>query len=142
MMKRTTSSCAVFLAVGVLVTACGPNQRILQSANENNAATTAPAPVAVNSNAPSAGATFEQDLNAMRTADFKFVIVFRRKDAAVLDADDKRYLSDTIPTEINRRRLSDGGRAVIIGSNFRMAPEIMNALRERFAVEDRSEAEE
>jgi hypothetical protein len=137
-MKRTITSVAIALTAVVLVSACGPNQRILQSANENSSAAAASDPVVVNSNGAPAPTTLEQDLTAMRTADFKFIVVFRRKDGAVLDADDKRYLSEVIPSEINRRRLSDSGRAVIIGSNFRLPPESTKTLGERFAVEDHS----
>ena len=77
----------------------------------------------------------------MKTADFSFIYIFRRKDGATLDADDRSYLSVTIPSEMNRRKISDAGRAVIIGSNFRIPPDIMNILKERFAFEDHSKPE-
>jgi hypothetical protein len=139
-MKKTTSSGAILLAFAALTAACGPNQRIMQSANENTAAA-ANEHIASNSNAAPALGTFEQDLNAMRTADFRFIYVFRRKDGAPLNTDDKGYLSGTIPSEINRRRLSDAGRAVIIGSNFRLPPETLKAFADRFAFEDHSRPE-
>ena len=77
----------------------------------------------------------------MKTADFSFIYIFRRKDGRELDADDRSYLGVTIPSEMNRRKISDGGRAVIVGSNFRIPAEIMNILKERFAFEDHSKPE-
>jgi hypothetical protein len=133
----TTTSAALIVAVFIFASACGPNQRILQSANENTGGG-ADASSSPNSNSASAGTSFEQDLEAMRTADFKFILIFRRKDGHPLDADDKRYLGQVIPAEINRRRLSDSGRAVIIGSNFRLSPELTTTLTTRFSVDDHS----
>jgi len=118
----------------VVLTACGPNQRILQSANENTAATE---PVVASANGSPAASTFEQDLNAMRTADFKFILVFRRKDGQTLDPDDKDLIGKTAP-QANRRRLSDEGRAAIIGSNFPFPTGAFSGLTERFKMEDYS----
>ena len=47
-------------------------------------------------------------MGAMRTADFNFIYVFRRKDGGVLDAADKKAASDNIPPEINRRKVIQG----------------------------------
>lgn len=116
---------------------CGPNQRILESSNDNQAASE---PVAVNSNAVQAVSSFEQDLNAMRTADFKFILVFRRKDGQRLDANDKELVSKTAP-QANRRRLSDEGKAVIIGSNFPFPTRAFESLTERFKMENYSKAD-
>ena len=134
-MKRTINNGLVFLGVVLLASACGPNERILQSANENTAASETSAP---RSNSTPTQNTFGQDVDAMRTADFKFILAFRRRDGALLDSDDKTYLAGVIPSEINRRKLSDSGRAVIIGSNFRLPPETMKVLKERFVIEDLS----
>ncbi|HBE84056.1 MAG TPA: hypothetical protein DDW24_14935, partial [Blastocatellia bacterium] len=41
----------------------------------------------------------------------------------------------------NRRKVSDGERAIILGSNFRFPPEIIAKLAERFAFEDLSKPE-
>src|SRR5687768_5307642 len=110
---------------------CGPNQRILESSNNTSAADASSPSTQIPSTVPS----FEQDLNAMRTADFKFIVVFRRKDKAALDASDKELLSNTA-TQANRRRLSDEGRAVIIGSNFPFPAGEFEALNERFTMEN------
>lgn len=133
MMKKIIIRALLF-ACGAAVAACGPNQRILESANENQSSSE---PVAVNSNAAPTVSSFEQDLDAMRTADFKFIIVFRRKDGQILDSGDKDLLGRTAP-QANRRRLSDEGRAVIIGSNFPFPSGSFEALTERFKMENYS----
>lgn len=117
---------------------CGPNQKILNSAA--NSAT--PQDVSVNSPTSTTKAdTLEQDIQAMKNADFNFIHVFRRKDGAVMDEDDKKFINAVTPAETNRRRLSDGGRAVIMGSNYRFAPETMKTLTDRFTMEDHSKPE-
>lgn len=115
---------------------CGPNQRILESSNSTSAAEGSSPSEQVPQTVPS----FEQDLNAMRTADFKFIVVFRRKDKGALDASDKELLGNTA-TQANRRRLSDEGRAVIIGSNFPFPSGEFEALNQRFTMENYSKAD-
>jgi hypothetical protein len=120
-----------FIVIVTVVTACTPNQRIV------NSAAGTPAPVA-SSTVPIG---FEVDLEAMRTADFKFILVFRRKDGAVLDAEDKAWINANTPPDVNRRKLSDDGRAVIIGSNFPFMPGTIGNLTSRFVMEDHSKPE-
>ena len=135
-MKIIVTSALVF--AGCMAAAgCGPNQRILESANDNQSDSE---PVAVSSNAAPTVSTFERDLEAMRTADFKFIIVFRRKDGQTLDSGDKELLGRTAP-QANRRELSDEGRAVIIGSNFAFPPSSFEALTERFKMENYSKSD-
>jgi hypothetical protein len=116
--KKRSAIISVF-GVWVLA-ACGPNQRILESSNENG--TPEGQTAVVNSNSPPPPAGFEQDLESMRTADFKFIIVFRRKDDQPMDAADKDWISRNVGAQANRRRLSDSGKAIIIGSNFPFPP--------------------
>lgn len=128
----TALACFLFF-----IAACGPNQKILNSAVE-------PSPPAIAPNTPvteSETPTVEQDIQAMKNADFNFIHVFRRKDGGVLDEDDKKFLNAVTPAETNRRRLSDAGRAVIMGSNYRFPPEAMKALTDRFKMEDHSKPE-
>ena len=113
---------------------CGPNKRILESANGGN---TGSEPVAADSNAVPAVSSFEQDLNAMRTADFKFILVFRRKDGKELEQGDKELIANAA-AQANRRRLSDEGKAVIIGSNFPFAAGAFGGLTERFNMDNYS----
>jgi hypothetical protein len=126
----------VFFGAMMLIAACTPNQRIINSANERP-----PEPDSVQRSATAAPARIEDDISAMKTADFNFIYIFRRKDGTAMGSDDRSYLSSTIPSEVNRRKISDEGRAVIVGSNFRIPPETMNILKERFAFEDHSKPE-
>lgn len=111
---------------------CQPNQTILKDA--------APAPTPL-ATVESAKTTFEEDLKEMRTADFDYILVFRRKDGGAFDKDDQKYLRDNTPLETNRWRKSDDGKAFIAGSGFGFTPEQMTALRDRFIIEDYSKPE-
>jgi hypothetical protein len=114
------------------VSGCAPNQRIVNSSTgqwSNTKANASQTPVQN---------SFEQDLESMRTADFIFIYILRRKDGAPLEADDKRFASLVIPGEMNRRSVSDEGKAIIIGSNFKMPEDSFKVIAERFAVEDLS----
>ena len=124
---------AAFLFAAIAFTACGGNQRILNSAESS----TTPA---VNDAAPQLSG-FELELNAMRTADFNFIYVFRRKDGLPLDSTDKKFAADNIPVEMNRRKVIDDGKAIIIGSNYRLPPENSQVLVELFAAENYSKPE-
>jgi hypothetical protein len=137
MLTKRTISCGhcycAAIAVLLLVYAggsCSPNQRII-----NSATTPTPAENA----APAAELpAIEQDIRSMRDADFSYIFVFRRKDGGAIDEDDRKFLNALTPLEINRRKLSDGGRAVVMGSNFRLQPDVMKQFAERFTVEDYS----
>lgn len=125
-------SIILLLVAITTMAACGPNRRIMDSAK----------PAALPS--PAANATpvseLERDLETMRTADFNFIHVFRRKDGAEFDAEDKKFLNANTPVEINRRVISDSGRALITGSNFRFPAENFKNLTDRFAFEDFSKS--
>lgn len=113
--------------------ACSPNQRIVES----NAQLTESKPDAA---ATPVRPTLEKDIEAMRTADFVFIYVIKRKDGGPLDNEDKKFASAVIPGEMNRRTLADDGKAILIGSNFRMPDDSRKLIEERFAVEDLSTA--
>ena len=126
----------LMIALVASAVSCGPNKRILESSDGNTGGDAAP----VSSNAASAVSSFEQDLNAMRTADFKFILVFRRKDGKELEQADKELVANAA-SQANRRRLSDDGKAVIIGSNFPFAAGAFTGLTERFNMENYSKAD-
>lgn len=124
------------LFIGCLLafnSACGPNESILNSNKETP-------PSNIPAAAETAPSTLEQDLQTMRTADFDFIYVFRRKDGGAFDAEDRTSLR-TNTSDSNRRKISDEGRAIIVGSNYRIPAENLNALTERFALEDHSKPE-
>jgi len=130
---RVGSGQLIIVATVAAFAACTPNQRIVNSSAEYNK-TTAPTE---RSGTPEP-AKVENDIAAMKTADFNFVYVFRRKDGGEFDADDRAFLNANTPYEINRRKLSDGGRALVIGSNFKFPPENFAQLKERYSFEDHS----
>jgi hypothetical protein len=129
--NRINSICVLLIVVAV-VGSCSPNQRIVESngqwANQeaNRAAAT---PVQK---------TIEQEIESMRTADFIFIYVIRRKEGGPLDAEDRQFASSVIPGQMNRRTVSTDGKAILIGSNFRMPEEERKLIEERFALEDLS----
>ncbi len=125
-------SCLVFFAasVSLLSSACTPNRRIVESVRT-------PEPVSNVQSTPAASG-FESDLQAMRNADFTFVLVFRRRDGEPFDSEDKAFLNSNTPPDANRRKLSDDGKAVIIGSNFPFVPGTIENLTSRFVMEDHS----
>lgn len=124
----------VLVLLAMIASACGPDQRILDSAKEREAAN---ATGSANSNVAPSVSNFEKDLTGMRNADFKFIVVFRRKDGKPLDNEDKAIVVKSA-SQANRRSLSDGDKAVIIGSNFPFAAADFRALSERFAMENYS----
>ncbi len=122
----------ILLGSAAVIISCGPNQRIIQSGNEN------PPANLFSRNVSPAVSNFEKDIGSMRTANYSYVYVYRRTDGGPLDAEDKAFLAANIPSEVNRRILSDEGRAVIVGSNFLIPEETKKLLGQRFAVEDLS----
>lgn len=111
---------------------CQPNQTILKDV---------PPPATPLATAETKKTTFEQDLRDMQTADFDYILVFRRKDGGAFDDDDRKYLRQNTPLETNRWTKSDDGKAYIAGSGFGFTPEQMEALRNRFIIEDYSKPE-
>lgn len=120
------SFCFLLLTMSILVlSSCGPNENILKSGRESSPETK-PA---------SRTTTLEEDLEAMRTADFSFIYVLRRKDGSEMDAEDRSVIKQNT-MEANRRVSSDNDRAIIIGTNTPIRPKNMAAVYERFAVEN------
>lgn len=123
-------STLILIFVIAAAVGCGPNKRIMESAPENRAMS--------NSNGAdqAPASSFEQDIEAMRTADFKFIVAFRRHDGQPMDSSDKELISRNTGMQANRRRLSDEGKAVIIGSNFPFEAKPMNELMGRFQTQN------
>lgn len=127
-----------FLLVSLMIAAvcgCGPNRRIMEEAKEKETSRNA----VIENSAPLAEETsFEKDLQAMRNADFKFILVFRRKDGQPMTPEDKALIGTNTGMQANRRRVSDDGRAVIIGGNFPFATKPMSELTAKFNMENYS----
>lgn len=127
-MEKTKFALLLFV-MALVVSACGGNEAILKSGKEP----------AGQANAESTKTSFEKDLESVRTADFSFVYVLRRKDGAPIDSEDKSVIRLNT-AQANRRVAADDGRAFIIGSNFALPPKNIAAIYERFAVENYSPA--
>ena len=91
-------------------------------------------------NAADTKSVFESDLQTMKTANLKYIFVFRRIDGAVFDGEDKKYLKTNLPTT-NRVILSDENKALIAGSNYKFPPENLEVLQLRFKIEEMSETD-
>jgi hypothetical protein len=85
---------------------------------------------------------FSEKLEYVQKGAFSFTYVFRRKDGAALDSDDRKYLRANSPAETNQWVLTDDTKAAIAGSNYQFPPEMMDALKKRFNVEDLSKPPE
>jgi len=76
----------------------------------------------------------------MRTADFDFIFVLRRRDAGQLDPEDRAVIRNAT-AEVNRRSVSDDDRAVIVGTNYPIPDDKMKSLADRFLIENYSKPE-
>jgi hypothetical protein len=121
------------LVLALLSLGCQPNQTILKDVPPPS-----PTPLAT---AETQKTSFEQDLKDMQAANFDYIFVFRRKDGGAFDSDDRKYLRQNTPPETNRWTSTDDGKAFIAGSGFAFSPQNMEALRNRFIVEDYSKPE-
>jgi hypothetical protein len=121
----------VLCGVSLMSFAC-IDQRILKS-NKNAAATTS---------TENKKTSFESDVETMKTANFEYIFVFRRKDGGEFDSEDRKYLRGNSPAQINRFVLTDDGKAFIAGSKYRFPEENLETLQMRFNVEDYSAVKE
>lgn len=129
-LKKALRRCRLSgLAAGVslILSGCGPDERILRSGeNRTNI-----------SNVERKLPSIDEDIEAMRTADFEHIYVLRRKDGGEIDNEDRGVIR--LNTDgANRRVASADGKAFIIGTNTKLPPKNMMALYERFAVENYS----
>ena len=120
----------VLFILAIFSAGCGPNEAILKS-NSNDAE-----PAAV-TGTPSAAKydSVESEVADMRTANFEIILVIRRKDGGVMQAEDKTFVRTTT-VNANRRSLVEGGKAIVIGANALTVGEVVKKLSERFNVED------
>ena len=81
---------------------------------------------------------FARKLDYVRRGQYMLVYVFRRKDNAPFQSDDKAYLKANAPRDTNMWVLTDDGTAALAGSNFQFTTEQLQALNQRFALEDYS----
>ena len=127
MIKYSYRFIPLIILLGFL-SACGANEGILKSGKDS----------VLSTNSTPVLSSLAKDVDEMRTADFKFIYVLRRKDGALMDAEDKSVIRMQT-YQANRRVSSDGGKAVVVGSNTAIPPDKMLAVYDRFAVENFSQ---
>ena len=125
--RRRLAIFALLFVVAAFAAGCGANDGILKSGKETPGS----------SNAQPRKSAFEEDLGSMRTADFRFIYVLRRKDGGKIDAEDRSVIKAQT-TDANRRVSSDDDKAFILGTNTQIPPKNLMALYKYFAVEDYS----
>lgn len=81
---------------------------------------------------------FQDAFNSVKVGGFDYIFVFRRPDGAQMTGEDKTFLKENSSPFTNRWNLTDDGKTVIAGSNYKFTPENMEALKKRFIVEDHS----
>ena len=114
--------------------ACGPNESILKSGANNDQASPA------SQSSQAAYDSVDAEVQNMRTADFNFILVLRRKDGGKMQADDKAFVRTNM-SGANRRSLVEDEKAIVIGSNARIPQDLLTKLNERFSVQDFSKPE-
>ena len=124
--RRGAAGCLILLCLSLIASGCGPNESILKSGKETPGANVETA------------TPFDKELEAMRTADFQFIYVLRRKDGGKIDAEDRGVIKVNTTTA-NRRVAADDDKAFIIGTNTAILPQNMAALYQRFAVDNYSQ---
>jgi hypothetical protein len=143
-MNRFSFSLLIFAAAAAA--GCGANQKIIDSAansNSSNSGSVAASNGASASGTPSPAEAerppgVEGDVAQMKTADFNYIIVLRRKDGREIDNDDRKFLNENTPADTNRRLLSRDKKAVTMASNFKTLIDARPTFESRFTIEDHS----
>ena len=136
-MKIQNGFSLIFLLLVVL--SCSPSQRILEDRQ--------PTSTPVSDVAPEIEPEIEVDdfaarLKQVQTGDFDFVYAFRRKDGDVFNSEDKKYLRENSPADVNQWISTGDKKVFIAGSNYLFRPENLDALKKRFKIEDYSTEKE
>ena len=125
----------MILCVSVLLfSGCGPNESILKSGANNDQASPTPQPSQVVYD------SVDAEVQNMRTADFNFILVLRRKDGGKMQPEDKAFVRSNM-SGANRRSLVENEKAIVIGSNARIPQDLLTKLNDRFSVQDFSKPE-
>jgi hypothetical protein len=120
------SALFVMIAAVFMTASCVANQTVLEAGKST------PGPTATER-----VDTFETDIADVKRAEFTWVFVIRRRDGGVLDTADKALVRDAT-AQANRRVLSDAGKAIIVGSNFKDGITGIEPLKKQFEVTDLS----
>ena len=91
-----------------------------------------------NANSVKKADDFSERLKAVQDVNFDYIYAFRRKDGSEIDKDDKTFVKQNAPFATNQWVLTNDGKVVIAGSNYKFTAENLENLRNRFNVEDYS----
>lgn len=80
----------------------------------------------------------EREIRSMKTADFDYIYVFKRKDGGKMTSEDKRFIKEKSHFATNRFTLSKDESTVFAGSNFAFDKKNLEDLKKRFDFEDHS----
>ena len=120
--------CALII-IGLFAFSCSNHNSGQERSNNSNAA-------------PKKNLTeFERKLKELRTADFNYIFVVKRTDKEAFDNEDKTFLREKT-YRANRRRLTDDGKILFIGTNYKLIDKDLESLKKRYEVEDFSKSEE
>lgn len=85
---------------------------------------------------------YDAEVKSLKIARFDYIFTFKRKDGSVMNGEDKRFVKDNSHFSTNRFTLSNDDKVIFAGSNYRFPEKGLEALNERFDVEDHSTPEE
>lgn len=128
---RTALKIIAVTLLGISSFACGGGS---SQGNSNSNTHETPAPTA-----ELKARSFESDLESVKYNTYTWVFVLRRKDGKAFDSEDIKMVRAYTRAETNQRLVSDDGKAIIMGSNFRFYPGQWDALHRMFDVQDLSE---
>ena len=81
---------------------------------------------------------FSERLKAVQDVNFDYTYAFRRKDGGEFDKEDKKFVKQNAHFGTNQWVLTQDGKVVIAGSNYKFTAENLENLRNHFNVEDYS----
>lgn len=132
MMKMNSKvTFSILLAVVIAAAACGPNDRIMRSAEDKET------PAAVSADQGEKISDQNSEIAAMLTAELKFVFSIERRDGGVFESGDRNVIRVNT-SDANRRVVDSNDKWVVIGTNNKLRDENMKVLNERFIIKDYS----
>jgi len=83
----------------------------------------------------------EREIKSLRTVDFDYIFLFKRKDGEAFSSEDKKFLKEQTYIA-NRRSLLKDEKTLLVGSNYEIEKKRLDALKKRFDFEDFSKPPE
>jgi len=83
--------------------------------------------------------TLKDAIQYGKNGQFRYIFAFKRLDDKVMTPDDKEYLKQNSPVQVNYFLQAENGLYAIACSNFAFEEKHFDALKKRFKIEDHSE---